>query len=180
MNTKKIILAVIAVIVCLTAIIIGPYFSYNNTEVRLRNEATAQLEKIEGTHDKMWKIIQQKAAVSEQYKEGFDSIYSHIMSDRYSSNDGSLMKWITESNPQFDSSLYRDLSESIEVYRTEFQASQERMLDIIRQHKTLCESYPSKWYVTNKTEIEYTMVSSTKSKNVMATGMDDDVDLFKE
>ena len=103
------------------------------------------------------------------------------MEGRYSGNgDGSLMKWVTEQNPNFDTSLYKDLSQSIELLRTEFQKSQERMLDLIREHTTLCNTFPGRWFISNKTPIEYTVVSSTKSKVVMETGLDDDVDIFKK
>mgnify|MGYP003292291431 CR=1 FL=1 len=176
---NKIVTIVIVSIIALMAIIgVGMYFSYNNSEISLRNEAEAQRAKIEGVHDKMWKVIQQKAQVSSQYADKFDEIYTHIMSERYDSNDGSLMKWITEANPQFDSSLYKDLMSSIEILRTEFQKNQERMIDIIREHKNLCQTYPGKWFISNSSEIEYTVVSSTKSKVVMNTGLDDDVNVF--
>jgi hypothetical protein len=155
------------------------YFSYNNKEISLRNQIEAQKGKIEGVHDKMWKVLQQKAQVSNEYKEAFSEIYPAIMEGRYSGNgDGSLMKWVTEQNPNFDTSLYKDLSQSIEVLRTEFQKSQERMLDLIREHKTLCEAFPGRWFITNVNPIEYTVISSTKSKVVMDTGLDDDIKLF--
>lgn len=176
---KQITLIVIGAIFVLGAMIgCGIYFGYNNDEIALRNEAEAQRSKVEGVHDKMWKIIQQKAGVTQEYAESFDSIYTHIISGRYDSGDGTLMKWIKESNPQFDSSLYKDLSESIEVYRTEFQKSQERMIDIIREHTTMCTTYPGKWVISNTTPIEYTVISSSRSKVVMETGIDDDVTLF--
>lgn len=180
MSNKIIGLIVVVIIAIFGISMIGSFFSYNNKEVALRTEADAQLGKIEGVHDKMWKIIQQKADVSNEYAQSFDSIYSHIISGRYDKGDGSLMKWITEANPQFDSSLYKDLSESIEIYRTEFQKSQERMLDIIREHTTLCNTYPGKWFISNTTKIEYTVVSSTRSKTTMETGLDDDVSVFKK
>lgn len=179
MSTKNIILIVIAVILGITVISgISMYFSYNNTEISLRTEAEAQRGKIEGVHDKMWKIISQKAQIAQEYSAKFDTIYHHIMSDRYDSNDGSLMKWITEANPNFDSSLYKEIMQSVEICRSEFQNSQERMLDIIREHETICKTYPSKWFISNTTPIEYTIVSSTKSKAVMITGTDDDINLF--
>ena len=177
---KKIILITLLVILgCGAATFAGMYFSYNNNEVRLRTQAEAQRGKVEGVHDKMWKIIQQKAQVSNEYKDAFAEIYPDIIAGRYSGNgDGSLMKWVTEQNPNFDTSLYADLMQSIEVYRSEFSKSQEKMLDIIREHSTLCNTYPGKWFISNKTEIEYTIVSSTKSKMVMDTGIDDDINLF--
>jgi non-homologous end joining protein Ku len=159
---------------------VAMYFSYNNQEIALRKQAEAQRGKVEGTFDTMWKIISQQAQVADQYKEAFKEIYPELIAGRYSQGDGSLMKWIKEANPEFDTSLYSTLMQSIEVQRIQFQKSQERMLDLIREHETLCETYPSKWFITNKTPIEYTVISSTKTKYTMETGIDDDVELFKK
>ncbi len=158
---------------------IGMYFNYNNKEIALRQEADASIKKVEVVHDKMWKVIQQKAQVSDEYRASFDSIYTHIIAGRYSQGDGSLMKWITEANPEFDASLYKDLMQSIEICRTEFQHAQERVVDIIREHKVLCQKYPSRWFISNTTEIDYTVISSSKTQEVMTTGVDNDVDVFK-
>ena len=179
---KKIILiSILAIFCCGIFTIVGAYFSYNNKEITLRTQAEAQRGKIEGMHDKMWKVIQQKAQVSSEYKNAFSEIYPAIMEGRYSGeNDGSLMKWVTEQNPNFDTSLYKDLMQSIEVLRTEFQKNQERILDIIREHSTLCNTYPGKWFINNSSTIEYIIVSSTKSKIVMDTGIDDDINIFKK
>ncbi len=177
---KKIILIALLVILgCGVATFAGMYFSYNNKEIALRAKAEAQVGKIEGVHDKMWKVIQQKAQVTTEYKDAFAEIYPDIISGRYSGEgDGSLMKWVTESNPNFDTSLYTDLMQSIEILRSEFQRNQETMLDLVREHKTLCTTYPGRWFISNTLEIEYTVISSTKSKVVMETGIDDDVKLF--
>lgn len=176
-NIKLIFLGVLGVIILG---IILCYVNYNNREVGLRTESDAQRAKIEGIHDKMWKTLRQKAQVSNEYVQSFDSIYSHIMEGRYSKEgDATLMKWIKESNPQFDASLYKDLMMSIETLRTEFQLSQERMLDIIREHKTLCSTVPGVWFVSDKTPIDYTVVSSSRSKAAMQEGTYDDTDLFK-
>ena len=177
---KKIILITLLVILgCGAATFAGMYFSYNNKEIALRAKAEAQVGKIEGVHDKMWMVIQQKAQVTTEYKDAFAEIYPEIISGRYSGDgDGSLMKWVTESNPNFDTSLYADLMQSIEILRSEFQRNQETMLDLVREHKTLCTTYPGRWVISDTMEIEYTVISSTKSKVVMETGIDDDVKLF--
>lgn len=62
MKTKSIIMAsVLLVIAIMFGSLVAVYFSYNNREIALRQQAEAQRGKIEGVHDKMWKIIQQKA-----------------------------------------------------------------------------------------------------------------------
>jgi len=176
---KKIIGISVAVIILIGAVTtLGMYFSYNNQDARLRAQAEAQRGKVEGVHDKMWKVLQQKAQVSNEYKDAFAEIYPALIEGRYSQGDGSLMKWIQEANPNFDTSLYKDLMQSIEIQRTEFAKVQEKMLDIIREHNVLLTTVPSKWFISNKDVIEYTVISSTRSKVVMETGLDDDVNLF--
>jgi hypothetical protein len=90
------------------------------------------------------------------------------------------MKWIQEANPDFDTSLYRDLMQAIEVQRAYFNNAQERMLDVIRQRETLLNSMPACWFISDKSEIEYVIVSSTRSKTVMQTGLDDDLSMFEK
>ena len=171
-------LALVCIIGFTIITMVGSYFTYNNQEIDLRQQCEAQRGKVEGVHDAMWKIISQKAQVSQEYRAGFDSIYTHIISGRYSQGDGSLMKWIQEANPNFDTSLYKDVMDAVEIQRTQFMKAQERMIDIKRQHSTLCKTYPGRWFISNTSEIEYTVVSSTRSKMTMETGTDDEVKLY--
>ncbi|MDD6472716.1 MAG: hypothetical protein PUF62_06755 [Bacteroidales bacterium] len=174
MSATLIAIIVIAVVVIT---LVGMYISYNNKEIALRKEAEAQRGKIESVHDKMWKTIQQKAGVTDQYRETFEKIYPDLISGRYA-NDESAMKWVQESNPDFDTSLYRDLMQAIEVQRSHFNTAQERMLDVIRERETLIESIPAKFFISNKSTIDYTIISSTRTKTIIETGLDDDIELF--
>ena len=180
-GTSKIVWLIVALfIVTSLTVCYSMYFSYNNQEISLRKQAEAQRGKVEGMFDTMWKTISQQAQVSNEYKDAFKEIYPDLIAGRYSQGDGSLMKWIQEANPEFDTSLYKTLMQTIEVQRLQFQKSQERMLDIIREYDTLCETYPGTWFVKNKAPIDYTVISSTKTKLTMETDVDDDVDLFKK
>ncbi len=172
-------IAIICIVVVLV-VLVGMYFSYNNKEVALRKEAEAQKGKIEGVHDKMWKVIQQKAEVSNEYREAFEKIYPELISGRYANDSGSVMKWIQESNPEFDTALYKDLQQAIEIQREYFNNAQTRMLDVIKERETLIETYPAKWFISNKQKIEYEVISSTATKTTMSTGIDDEVSVFKK
>ena len=154
------------------AIIVIMFFHYNNTEIALRKEAKAQLGKIEAVRDMMFHILREQAGVATDYRKAFEKIYPEIIAGRYS-RGGELMKWIQESNPKFDTSLYQTLVNSIEVQRSSFTSAQTRMLDIINQRETLIESYPSKWFIKDKSQISYTPISSSSTKQVMQTGVDD-------
>ena len=97
--TPSLIIIVAAVAILLILLIM--FFTYNNKEIYLRKEADAQRKKIESTHDKMWKVIKQKAEVSDKYRETFERVYPEIIAVRYS-DGSSAMKWIQEANPNFD------------------------------------------------------------------------------
>ena len=174
MSSTAIILIIVGFFVVL---LIGMYFSYNHKEIALRKESEAQKGKIESVHDTMWKIIKQKAQVSEKYKDAFEKIYPDLIRGRYANDQGSMMKWIQEQNPNFDTSLYRDLSQAIEIQRTIFSNVQQRMLDILRERETLIESMPAKFFISNKTKIDYEVISSTNTKTIMETRIDDDITL---
>ena len=156
------------------------YVGAFNKEADLRNLATAQKGVIEASFDTMWKIISTQAQVPEQAKEAFKEMYTPLIEGRYSQGDGTLMKWIKEQNPSFDWSLYGKLMTSIEAQRTTFFEEQKKMLSIIKQHTDLLTQMPSKWFLSGINPIEYTIISSTVTKAVMESGIEDNVDLFKK
>ncbi len=171
-------LILLGLVLAIVVIIMLMAFHYKNVEVSLRKESEAQSKKIESVYDTMWKIIKQKAEVSDKYEKAFREIYPELIAGRYSADDKNMMKWIQEQNPEFNTHLYADLMQAIEIYRVQFQKAQERMADIIREHSTLLESIPSKWFLGGRQPLEYEMISSTRSKTVMQTRLDDNVDVF--
>ena len=154
------------------------YISYNNKEIALRKESEAQRGKIETVRDRMFQIIREQANVSSEYRDAFNEIYPKIIEGRYK-DGGQLMKWIQEANPTFDTSLYQKVSNSIEVQRTAFTSTQNRMLDIINQRATLIEQMPSCWFIKNKSVIDYEPITTSATKTVMSTGVDDYTFSFK-
>jgi hypothetical protein len=139
----------------------------------------------------MWEILQSKAGVATEYKEGFKEIYVPLIEGRYSKGDGTLMKWITESNPQFDPSLYKDLMTAIEGQRNGFFLEQTKLIDIDREHKTLRAMFPASLIIGKRNNIGYKVDSETgkitegiiilknlATQNAYATGTDSSPDLF--
>lgn len=166
-------IAIIFLCVGVVAIIfVIMYFYYNNREVALRKEAEAQRGKIAAIRDQMFKIIQEQGNVAADYRESFGKIFPEIISGRYK-DGGSLMKFIQEANPHFETSLYRQLANSIEVQRGSFTSAQTRMLDIINQRAALLEYMPSRWFIKDKSPIEYNVIQSSDTRNVIETATDD-------
>lgn len=176
---KAILIGISCIIVLIGIWAFSSWMHYNNVENKTRNRAEAQRQNIENCHDEMFKIINQKAKVPVEYRSAFKEIFVDIMNERYGAEeDGSLLKFVKEHNPEFDVSLYKDLMNSIEIERIKFAKEQTRMLDIIREHTNLLTTRPSKWFITNKEIIEYTVISSTYSKEVIQSGIDNQIELF--
>jgi hypothetical protein len=171
---------VIGVITALWAI------GVSNAEVRLANRGNAQQEACDAYFDKMWKVLKEQAGVTEQYREAFAEIYPQLMEGRYSQG-GNLMKWIQESNPDFDVSLYSKLMASIEGERNGFFVEQQKLIDIDREHKDMRETFPKKLVVGNRQNIGYeedvdgtvihagiVIIKSTRTEQAKLTGKDDE------
>lgn len=156
------------------------WVSANNKEVRLRNRLTAQQKANEATFDQTWKVIQQQAGVTTEYKESFRSTFTDIMNARYSGdkNASTLMKWVKEANPHFDSSLFKTLMNTIEAQRTNFTREQKLLLDLQREHNDVLTTFPSSLFVGGRAPIEVKIVTSGKTNQSFATGEENDVDPF--
>lgn len=168
----------VIIFLVIVAVLVIMYFMYNNREIALRNEAEAQRQNITNIFDKMWKVFNQQGQVAEKYYNDFKSIYPELISGRYMNRSGEAWKFIHEDNPLYNNELYKMMQVSIEALRAEFATNQTRMLDIIRQHKTLIEQYPGKWFINNKQPIEYEVISSTKTEDVMNSRKEDDIKIF--
>jgi hypothetical protein len=156
-------------------------FSYRNTEVALRNRFTTEVQNVEASHDNMWKILAQKAQVSSEYRQSFEKVFPQIIEGRYSGEKGnSLMKFIQESNPTFDTSLYRDVMQSIEAERRSFLGAQRQAMDVAREYNTYTQQMPATLFLGSPQPLVYKVISSSRSQQAMETGTDDDTDLFKK
>ena len=176
---KKIIIIGVSVLT-LVIIVVITGISSSNKEIRLRSQITAQKQVCEAFYDKLWKVIAQKAQVADQYKDAFKEIYPQLIEGRYGNEKGgTLMKWITESNPTFDVSLYKDLMTSIEAERAGFFMEQKKLVDLNNEHRIIRQTFPASVFIGGRSDIAITIVSSDATKKVMETGKENDIDIFK-
>ncbi len=153
-----------------------------NTEVELHNAITAQQTANTASFDKMWKVLQTKAGVVGQYKDDFQAIWPDIIKGRYASG-GSLMKWVQERNPKFDSGLYQDLMTSVEAERAQFLRDQKMLIAKHQERQDLIGKPVSGWFLRtfgNAEEIKITVVTSDETQEAFETGKEDSsaTDLF--
>lgn len=173
--------------VVLTLIGVAMYFSYSNSEIKLKNKQEAQETVCKANYDKMWKTISQVAQVPkefmEQSKNAFKEIYPELMEGRYGNErGGALMSWVQESNPNFDMAAAKDLYENVQIAveanRQEYFVEQEKLISIYEQHKNIIETAPGSWFIGGRDPGEITIITSTITEKVYEEGKDDNVELF--
>lgn len=172
------ILAIVSILLIAGINCISSYIKYNNTDVELRNKATAQLKVIESKHNSMRRTLSQIAETAKLSVDKQESIYQGMIEGRYKAGDGSLMKMITEDNPRVDMSILTKLVNTIETENASFDHEQKVMSSIIQEHSNLIKKFPGSLFISNKSEIQYTTISSKYTKKVMETGEDEEIKLF--
>jgi len=176
MKTGKIIGLGLFVVVALWIVFwaIGVSNTYNK---KFQTGKAAQLNS-QVVFDNTWKKIQGQAGVAAEYKNSFKEVYVELMDARYSHDSGAgqqtLMKWITESNPQFDASLFKTVMNTIEGSRNEFTMEQKKLIDIDRELKTMKVVFPRSLILKNKPDLEIKLVTSAKTEAAFETGQEND------
>lgn len=185
---KKSLIIGIVVIVALVSVFFIMKVSYNNKEIDLRKQITAEQDIYQQNFDKQYKIIAQLVQVAERNveanKEAFKEIYPDLIEGRYSQGDGTLMKWVQENNPQWDmkaiTETYSKVSVAIESQREDFYNQAKKLRDLVREREALIEKFPGSLFVSNKEPIDITLITSKNTKEVFKTGEENDIELFKK
>lgn len=173
-----ILLSIIALVAIFSFTAFNQYRILYDENVKLISRFKAQKETIKLNFDNMFKVLKQKAQVTDKAVESFKSIYIPMIEGRYSKGDGSLMKWVTEQNPQFDQTVYKDLMQTIEAKRNDFYIQQKALMAIKEQHDNLRQKFWSHILLGDIPELEYKLITSTATEEAVKTGKEDDIDVF--
>ena len=154
----------------------------SNSEITIAERGNAQQKVCQAFFSNMWEILKSKGAVTTEYAEQNNKFVTALMEGRYSKGDGSLMKWITEQNPQFDPSLYKDLMASIEGLRNSFFIEQSKLIDIDRQHRTMRKMFFQSLIIGRRPDIGgekgIVILKNLATKDAYETGTDSTPELF--
>lgn len=188
-----IVLVLVAVVACIGTL---------NAEQRLRNAVVAKSSANEASLDAMWKIIQQKAKISQQATasiKDLNTVYQDLVQGR---SGGALFKMVTEAYPNAGqeevAAIYQDLMRSVEAERKTFKTDQLVLQDLLRERENSRTTFPASWIIgmfgspsshieflkkgESKTPddwpLQYVWVTSGATKQMTDSGEENSLDLF--
>lgn len=164
--------AVFSSIIAISLITFGfMHFGYNNSHVDYHTRYDAEQGVVEARLDNMWKIISDKFQMSQQYADDFKEVAkANATNFGYG---GDVWKWVQANYPQLDANIYKDVMASIESERKGLENAQKKIIDICREHNNLIAKVPSAWFISDKTPLEWDVISSKDTKEIMITREDE-------
>ena len=183
MNFKWLVVGGILLIGMIFGISIGgTCLSWYTKENTLRVSINSKTLENEVVFDNVWKTISQKVQVSDDYRKSFQEIYVGMAEGRYPKGDGTMMKWVQESNPNFDITLFKSVMNSIEGLNATFTENQRQLIDLGKQHDIILTTPPASFFygLIGKTHIDLKLVTSTRTQNAFATGKNDNIDIHSK
>ncbi len=160
----------------------GIFSAYKSTfdkNVQLKNEFKAQYGAIEANYSKFTSVLRDQAKLVKLTAEQQREFYNGVMSGKYNTGDGSLMKMIVSQDPKFDMANSHKLMNNIEALRTDFEGKQVRILAIQEQHNNLRQEFWSRFFLGDEPELAYKMISTSEAKKTIETGIDES-DMYSE
>jgi hypothetical protein len=175
-------MGIIGLAVIFLIVIFSSFVSFSNNEIELRSAFEQKMDERTAFYDKMYKVITQKTQIAVKNDQSFRDNINVIMQGRKDAEQV-VFKWIQESNPNANfeavSSLYQELSRSVEAQREGFFTEEKVIQDIVRQHKNHIQKFPNSFYNAffGRQPLEYKPIQSSLTEEVMKTGKDDNVKL---
>lgn len=145
-------------------------------EISQGTKVESQQKFVEISHDKMWKVIAQKVGITKQFTpEDQIAMLSEVVEGR---TGGTFAKSVTESNPTYDLSLLKDLSQSVEAEYAVVLREEKTLLEDVRVYNNIVKDPYKSFFLGGKQPLVAKVISSTRSKETIETGIDDNVDIF--
>jgi hypothetical protein len=151
--------------------------SARNREVSLRNQIAVKDTVVESSFDTAYKVVAQSNENASAYKEEFRQVYDQIIAGRYSNGGGQVAQFIAESNPEFSPQLRQKLAQVIEAQRLSVKQTQDERNDLVGQYNAMLQTFPTSLFLAGKKEIPLNVISSTRTKGVIDSGVEDNISL---
>jgi len=168
---KAIALVIVAFIAIMGLVTFSQYTSVYDRDAELRATFTAELANREGQFDAFKNTMKDFGGLKKSYEGTIKDLYATVVTGR-NSNEGALMTFIKEDNPNFSDKMYTDLMQRVEALRKDYANVQKRLADVKNQHDQLRTKFWSRMFLSNNSELKYEVTSTAQTKETMRTGVD--------
>lgn len=139
-----IILGLSALVFVLGAVTIGSVIGVHNDLTAQEKALTAQYKQNQNNYSNMFNKFKEVAAVPAMYTEDLEKVFNSAITKRYGEQGTQAMfQFIQEHNPNFDASLYRQIQQTVEAGRNDFEANQKTLLDMKATYETELGVFPN-------------------------------------
>lgn len=149
-----------------------------NRAIDLKNQMVAQEKSNGNALSAVKTILSEKAGVTLESADQFLKLDTAVAKARYDQG-GALMKFITETNSNFNTALFEDLSREITAQFTQFKTVQDKLIELEKQLKNLKEFFPSSWFTGGVETPKVTIVLSAEAQADFASGELSKMDLME-
>lgn len=123
--------------------VIGTVVSTNNKLVGLEASIKAQYDQDRNNYSNYFNKLKEAAQVPDMYTDKLKEVWDGVMKGRYGADGNkAVFQMITESNPNLDPGIYKQLQQIIEAGRNSFEADQKMLLDKKRTYEVALNSFP--------------------------------------
>lgn len=184
MNESKspvlvILLGLVAAIVIVLGALAVSYISAYNTGNRLETTIKATYANNQNILAQYSQKVMEAAQVPSMMRDDITKVAKAAIEGRYGEGGSkAVLQAITESNPQIDSAVYRQLQQIIEGGRTEFQTSQTRLIDQKRVYEEALGSFwTGMWMrIAGYPKInlaDYKVITTDRTENTFKAGKEE-------
>ena len=156
-------------------------FNIKKEAGEVKNHYNSQLKVSENRFDIAWNIMKNEAKLPDKYKDAIKEVVVANNTSKYGANgyqQGGLMNVLQEANPNFNDAMYQRLMTLIESEMKSFEREQNIQIAIAQQYNDLLLTWSAQMFLDDLTPIDAKIVSSTHTKKVFDTGINDDTDVF--
>lgn len=159
----------------------GCTISTLNTEASLRVAIEAKITANTAEFDNMKKKIGGVAEVSSEAMDKLKEIFVSY-ADARTTDGGGLAKWVTESVPNIDASMYKQLVNTLTSSRDSWTARQSELVDLSREQKGMFAKFPDNVILSifGRKPTDIVIVTSSATKEAFRSGEDNDSSIFRK
>ena len=162
---------------------VANYFHYANYGNEQENVVSASYENNKNILGQYSLKVKEAAKVSDKYSEALTKMIEGALSSRYGdAGSQAAVQWISEQNPNLDSSVFLKIQQIIEAGRNEYQLAQTTLIDQCRVYKTsLGYLWGGFWlriagYPKGGLEIKCKAITSNYANDAYETGVEKGLD----